>query len=236
MNGALAGQKAGTTRYWDEMPWHAMPTGPIEATGIADGSDPLAAAPYDLLRTRAMRELSARRWIRIGLCQARFGAASGLTALNLALSESRLPRRNIVLVDLDFARQPIAGQLGIDLDHGTVLSGGGQASGLMGWRLANRLAFVTALVPTPEAAVRLLDPTLSDGLAEAIAHLDADLAILHVPPLLEGDAGIAAIPLLETLLLVIDGQADIPADLQKCQSMLGETVPLLGLFHHDAEV
>lgn len=237
MDGGKSGYRAGAERDRAELPRLDLEGARRRQPQIAHAAHPGAPA-YDLLRTRLLGEMSSREWTRLGVTQSGVGRAGPLAALNLALSEARRPGRSIVLVDLDIARQPILGQLGAATGPQPAP---GEQPGLSDgtftlWQLAERLALIAVPAPPVEAATRLLDPDFQDRLDEALAKLSPDMVILHLPPLLAGDAGIAGLPLVQGLLLVVDGRSDTAARLRDCQSRIGETCPILGLFHFDAEV
>lgn len=234
MDGGNSGYQAGAHRYWAELPRLAMPRNPDRRAAIADEGNLAAAAPYDLLRTRLLGEMTAREWTMLGVTQAGNSAAAPLTALNLALSEARRPGRNVVLVELDVAQQPILGHMGGDITSGAATATGGGAQ-FRAWRLADRLALLAIPTPPSEAAIRLLDPDFRTRLDDSLSRFAPDVVILHLPALLTGDAGLAAVSLAQGVLLVVDGRSDTADSLRGCQARLGESCPVLGLFLYDAE-
>nr|WP_111299612.1 hypothetical protein [Paracoccus saliphilus] len=212
---------------WADLPWIEMPQKGALRAAIADERNLERAEAYDLLRTRVLPEASARNWNRIGISQARPGPAGPLTALNLALSEARRPERRVVLVDLDFARQPIRARLGAPAPSAE--------QRVHVARLAERLALITIDAPAAESATLLLDQPFRMELESVMASLAPDFIILHLPPILQGDAGLAALPLVQSVLLAIDGRSDKAADLRRCEAYVTPCCPLLGLFLHDGE-
>lgn len=212
---------------WAELPWIEMPQKAALRSTIADERNLDRAEGYDLLRTRVLPEVTARNWRRIGISQARPGPAAPLTALNLALSEARRAERKVVLVDLDFSRQAVRARLGQPLrsDHQGIHLG----------RLAEQLALITIDAPAAEAATLLMDQAFLKGLEAGLTSLTPDCMIFHLPPILEGDAGLAALPLVQSVLLAIDGRKDKAADLRRCEAYITPCCPVLGLFLHDGE-
>lgn len=231
MDGAVSGYHDGRPRAWAGLLPLALPQRAGLRAVIADEKNPDRAEGYDLLRTRILAGTSALGWTRIGVTQAQGASgAAPLTALNLALSEARRPERRVVLVDLDIARQPILKLLGASVPP---------AAPMMSWQghaLNDRLALLTISAPASDAATMLMSDLFQAELAQRLASLDPDVAILHLPALLTGDAGLAGLPLAQTVLLAIDGRIDTGADLRRCERLIGETRPILGLFLHDGEV
>ena len=95
MDGGTTGYQPNTQRYWDAMPRLDLNQAQRKQPEIAHQGHP-AADGYDLLRTRILGEVAEREWTRVGVTQAATGRAAPLTALNLALSEARRPKRSIV--------------------------------------------------------------------------------------------------------------------------------------------
>ncbi len=172
-------------------------------------------------------EIMERGWTRIGVSQARPGSAAPLTALNLALSEARRPDRHVLLIDLDIANQSVAGRFG----HTVVPTGP-----LFQTRAVTpQLAFSTVQADPESAAIALLSPQFQQALSDTIAHMAADVTILHLPSCLADDAGLAALPLVDTVLLTVDGRRDTAADLRRCEAHVTRHCPVLGIFLHSAE-
>ncbi|CAM3211194.1 hypothetical protein PANO111632_08175 [Paracoccus nototheniae] len=233
MDGAGSGYQNERTQGWAEMPMLALPQKAALRAAIADDKNPERAEGYDLLRTRILAGTAAQDWTRIGITQAKGSAlAAPLTALNLALSEARRPARRVVLIDLDIARQPVLARLGA----APPTPRPGRGAVWHGQRLTDRLALLTIAAPAVEAATLLLSEAFQADLMQRLASLAPDITILHLPAMLAGDAGLAALPLCQTVLLAIDGRADTAPDLRACERRIGETRPILGLFLHDAEV
>lgn len=212
------------------LPLLPMPKKPQLRQAIADGHDPARAESYDLLRTRILSEVAERSWTRIGITQAHAGPAAPLTALNLALSESRRHRRRVALVDLDVARQPVLKQLDAPRPKPQDTPRFGAV------RLSDRLALVAVAAHPAEAATMLLNDDFASDLTTELSLLAPDVVLMHLPPILDGDAGLAALPLVECVLLAVNGRADIAADLRSSEARITRTCPILGLFLHDAEV
>lgn len=203
-----------------------LPQKPALRAAIADDHGRARAKSYDLLRTRILPEITERAWTRIGVAQAVSGPASALTALNLALSEARRPGRRVALVDLDVTQQPVLGRLGQ----------APLAEGPAKWRaLTERAALLSIPAPAEGASTMLLSARFAEELSDRLAQLAPDQVILHLPPLMEGDAGLAALPLTQTVLLTIDGRRDTAGVLRRCEEFVTRHCPLLGVFLHNAE-
>ncbi|MBM3606293.1 MAG: CpsD/CapB family tyrosine-protein kinase [Alphaproteobacteria bacterium] len=232
MDGGASRQRDPGSASWAEIPRWGLPEDRGLRAQIADGSDKRRSEGYDILRTRMMAATAARDWSTIGVTQARAGKAAPLTALNLALSEARLLSRRVVLVDLDIERQPVLVALGIARSRDAVP----QVAALPEWALSDRLAVMGVTAPADQAATLLLDPAFQARLHARLAALSPDITLLHLPPMLTGDAGLAGVGWAQAVLLTINGRADTAAGLRDCEARIGDACPILGLFHYDAEV
>lgn len=218
----------------NDLPTLALPkSGPLRAA-IADEDNPQLSRGYDLLRTRLLGAVAERGLTRIGVAQAADRNASALTALNLALSEARRLGRRVTLVDMDIAEQPVLRALGETPP--IVLPSNDDPRAVNIAAINSGLTFVNIPAPATVAATRLMDPTFLTAAKASLAPLRADITIVHLPPLLKGDAGIAAIRLVEGVLLVVDGMQDTSSSLLRCQTLIGEACPVLGVFLFNAEV
>ena len=198
--------------------------GPPDHPGLA------AVAPYDVLRTRSMQAMAAAGWSRIGVTGTGRGPAAPAVALNLALSVARRADQRVALVDLDLDRQPVLGLLGHALPP---------PNGVLHWsraRLGENLALASFTAPPGRSAETLLSAQFQARLAEMVESLAPDLTILHLPPILMADAGMAALDLAETVLLAVDGTSDTAARIRAAEGFVVARRPLLGLFLYDGEV
>ncbi|WP_410216620.1 hypothetical protein [Paracoccus sp. (in: a-proteobacteria)] len=238
MDGGNSSGQDAAQRYWSKLGELALPKDKARRRMIADGQNTAVSVEgYDLLRTRILAATSTRGWNRIGVTQARTGRAGPLTALNLALSEARRLSRRVVLVDLDIAHQPILNRLGAaGRQAEAVASDPDGALQLPGWRLSDQLALLTVAAAPAQAATLLLNETFQARLASSLSRLSPDITIFHLPAMLSGDAGLASLPMVQAVLLAVDGRSDRASDLRASEARIGEACPILGLFLLDAEV
>ena len=202
---------------------------------IADGSVPTQAEGYDLLRTQMLVATTARDWTCLAIAQAGpSGAAAAVTAVNLALSEARRPHRKVVLADLDAVAQPVSHLLRVapPLPPSPTPPAGPT---LLCHAVNDRLALLRIAAHRDEAAVTLLSPDFHRQLDGAMDDLTPDIILLHLPPLLSGDAGLAGLDLAQAVLLVIDGRADTAERIRTAQARIAARCPVIGIFLHDAE-
>lgn len=220
---------AGAEAAWDRLrPLTLNRAGALRGR-VADGGSRQATEPYDLLRTRAGFAMSSEGWTRLGITQTRPGLAAPATAVNLALAEARRPGRRVVLVDLDLEHSGVLRLAG----HRMPRSAAGPQRAML--KIRDNLALVAFSAPADRAAETLLDPRFRAEVADTLPPLAADVVLLHLPPTLLGDEGLAAFDLADSILLVVDGTRDFPAHVRAAERLIAPRRPLLGLFHYDAE-
>ncbi|GLS79229.1 hypothetical protein GCM10007893_00030 [Paracoccus marinus] len=103
-------------------------------------------------------------------------------------------------------------------------------------RFGGNLAFLGNAVPDALAGETLQEPRAASALSALIAGLAPDVTLLLLPPMLEGDAGLAGLPLAHTLLMVADGTTTVPGDLKTCDRLNEDGPPILGVVMVEAEV
>lgn len=220
---------AGADAAWRRLRPLDLPRRPDLRRLLADGTSRPAVEPYDVLRTRTAFAMAETGWTRLGVTQTRKGAAGPATALNLALAEARRPHRRIVLVELDLEDGSLLRLTGHRMPTG---SSGPQRAML---KLRENLALIAYSAPRDRAAETLLDDRFRAEVAATLPTLAPDLVVLHLPPVLSGDEGLAALDFAETILLAVDGTRDFSAHVRAADQLIAARRPLLGLFHYDAE-
>lgn len=195
-----------------------------------------AAEQFDLLRTRMLGVVEERRWTRIGITQPRSRPAAAYAAANLAFSLARRPSLRVMLADLDLRAPRLTGMLDLSraMDLGKALRGGIDLCPALG-RFGPNLAILGNSVPDKLAAETLQEPEAARSVARLIEELAPDLVLLLLPPLLESDAGLSGLGMVETLLMVADGTSTLPADLRSCDRLVEGGPPILGVALVDAE-
>lgn len=230
--------------------WDRLPRIPVEPRRLdrnlvitASRHDPAHAA-FDVLRTRIVQAMRKHGWNRIGITSANAGNGKSFTAINLAISLSRLSNFRTVLMDMDLRRPGLAKVLGLrdmpatadylrgEIGTADYFSSFAPNTLNIGDRLAlgvnGRIdAYAAELFQTPETA---------DRLASMQSELGADLVLYDLPPALAMDDVLAFRPHLDCVLLVVGGGETRARDVREVQRRLGETLPILGVVMNKAEV
>ncbi len=231
-----------------EAAWAALPALALDPRHLrrhrvvtAQRSDPAHGA-FDVLRTRVLGEMERRGWRRLGITSPTKGCGKTFTAVNLAVTLSRLTTVRTLLLDLDLRRPSVASLLGATRPGplGDVLRGlvpparallrVGSSELQLG-----RLALGLNGRPEPFAAELFRDARAAAALAEAEAALRPSLTIFDLPPALAQDDVLALRPHYDALLLVAGGGQTTPRELKEAARRLGPDVPILGVVLNKAE-
>jgi len=185
---------------------------------------------FDLLRTRLRQTTQEKNWINIGVTAPTTGCGATFTAVNLALSLSRVEASRTVLMDMNLRDPGVMDAFDIAApgDMGDYLSGDvAMTEHLM--RISDTLALGLNASPDDTAAETLQHRSTHETLAEMRRSLAPELVIYDLPPMLVSDDVSAFVPQLDAVLLVSDGTQTTASQLLECERMLDGQVPLLGV-------
>ena len=194
-----------------------------------------AARQFDLLRTRLLGTLRERGWSRVAVTAPRSGCGTTFTAVNLALSLSRVPETRTVLLDLNQRNPGVADALDLVV--------AGDMAGFLAGRVAPERHMVRCGESLVVGATAASDPNAAEILhdaqsAETLTHmcdaLEADVVLFDLPAVLEHDDVMAFLPQVDGVLLVTNGQTTTAEDLIACERLLGDQTQLLGIVMNEA--
>ncbi len=228
--------------------WAALPVLSVDPRHLrrnlvvtAHRTDPAHGA-FDVLRTRVLGEMERRGWRRLGITSPTKGCGKTFTAVNLAVTLSRLANRRTLLLDLDLRRPAVGRLLGAARPGpiGEFLRGHvppAEALARVGPNPleVGRLALGLNGRPEPFAAELLGDARAAAALAAAEAWLGPDLTIFDLPPTLAQDDVLVLRPHYDALLLVAGGGHTTSRELKEAARRLGPEVPILGIVLNKAE-
>ncbi|AAV94144.1 exopolysaccharide biosynthesis domain protein [Ruegeria pomeroyi DSS-3] len=192
-------------------------------------SDPAAKA-FDVLRTRLLQTLKARGWRRIGIVAPTRGCGASFTAVNLALSIARVPDSRTVLLDMNMRDPGLAGALGLGApgDMRALLRGDVSYLDHL-TRCSGTLAVGLGAGVAGDASELLQAPASAEVLDLIQDELNPDVVICDLPAILAHDDLAAFLPRLDGVLLVADGTQTTADQIRRCQQVIGDTTPLLGV-------
>ena len=196
------------------------------------GFDPsdVRARAFTLLRTRVVKEMSARGNRLLGITSPIPSSGKSFLAINLAASLARVADCRVVLVDLDLRRGSVATELGLPVQQGVAdfLSGDGTDLTEVGVQIAatNLSVFPTAAV-SGSAAELLAHERFTQLIAAFREERSRPIVIFDLPPVFAGDDTMLSVQALDSYLMVVDSGRTSRRHLEDSMSML-EPTPCLG--------
>ena len=185
---------------------------------------------YDVLRTRLLTSCTTHGWRRIGVTSATKRCGKTLTVVNLAFSLARHPRGRTIVLDVDLRAPHVANTLGVaastsmaDLLLGTVAP----HEALM--RVGTDVAFGLNRQREPNSAELFQRAETARSMARLMTEMQPDLMLFDMPPLLIGDDALAALSLVDAVLLIAAAGETTAAQIEECERIIGTAVPLAGV-------
>jgi Mrp family chromosome partitioning ATPase len=218
---------------WDALPEvrtngrrHMLARAPL-VSYFRDGA---ASKSFDLLRTRLLQTLKANGWSRIAIAAPTAGCGATFTAVNLALSLSRVPGSRTILMDLNQRDPGVADLLDVENpgNMAEFLSGRVPMSQHM-VRASKTLALGLNSAPCQNASELLHNPTTAERLDHMTAALQPDVVVYDMPPVLAFDDVAAFLPQVDGVLLVSDGTKTTAKHIAECERILEGQTQLLGV-------
>ncbi|MCX7559233.1 CpsD/CapB family tyrosine-protein kinase [Sulfitobacter sp. F26204] len=192
--------------------------------------DSTSVRAFDLLRTRLRQTTQEHGWTNIAITTPTSGCGNTFTAVNLALSLSRISGSRTVLMDFNLRRPGIAKAFDIT-------PRGAMRDFLMGHspigdhmvKVSETLALGLNNAVDNDAAETLQAAETAHTMERMRAALQPELVIYDMPAMLAHDDVSAFLPHLDGVLLVSDGTRTLGRELLECERMLENQVPLLGV-------
>ena len=182
---------------------------------------------FDMLRTQVLQAMDQKNWQFLAITSPTEGCGKTVIAVNLALSIARQPERSALLIDLDLPRPSVADYLGITVREGVLGILEGRTS------LADAVIRVDAdsseimVLPAEAPTVRsseLIGSRHMNAMLQDIKRMfKSQVAILDMPPLLQGDEVLATLPRIDAVLLVTAVGVTTLHEIRECNRHLQAT-------------
>ena len=192
--------------------------------------DATSVRAFDLLRTRLRQTTQENGWVNIGIAAPTSGCGNTFTAVNLALSLSRVAGSRTVLMDFNLRKPAVAKAFGLQApgEMKDYLFGDTPMEDHL-VRVSDTLVLGLNAAPDPSSSETLQDDVSWQTLDHMRATLSPQLVLYDLPPMLVNDDVSAFLPQLDGVLLISDGTKTVSKHLLECERMLEGQVPLLGV-------
>lgn len=219
------------SRVWKSLTEAGLSDDKLLENGLFPHSslDPAVSA-FDLLRTRLMQAMTQKGWRRIAVTSPTHGCGKSFVAANLALSLSRRPEGRAVLMDLDLRSPHLFTLMGLKqpVDLHEFLTGDQPLEATFR-RHGRQLALGLNSKAVPDTAELLQDPMVHKSMESVLEQLDPDIILYDMPPMLVCDDLLAIAGQVDAVLLVADGTRTSPAEIRRCEELLADVLPIMGV-------
>ncbi len=189
-----------------------------------------ASVPFDSMRTRLLYLIRDKGWRRIAVTSPGPGCGKTTISLNLALSLSRLADVRTVLIDADLRRPALGKTLGVSARHqfSDVLAGKADPARHL-VRIGDSLAVGTNCAAVPNSAELLQSPNAQHALDLVEETYQPSLMLFDLPPMLVNDDALAAVTLMDAVIVVAAAGASTAAEIDRCEQELASRTNVVGV-------
>lgn len=215
--------------------WHALQTFDprpehLAKQRIVTRDSGAKSAPFDVLRTRALQQMSAQGWKRLAVTSPGPGCGKSTVTMNLAFSLARQPDIRALVIDLDLRRPMLANLLGLTDRHEITSVIRGQSTAAENIvRVTENLAFATTRTPVHDPAELLQGRRIGDMLAKLEEAYAPDIILFDLPPIMVSDDAIAFLPNTDCALMIAAAEQSTLGQVDACEKELAAQTSVLGV-------
>ena len=219
----------------DTVDWATVPEVTItperaRRNRISGGSGGAAAAPYDLLRSRALRLMKEKEWTRVAVTSPDPACGKTTVALNLALSLSRQKDLRVMVLDFDLRRPSLNPMLGASAEKSLweVLEGKA-SSEQAAVRVGQNLVLMGNASPARNPAELLHSVRTKQAIDDIEAFWKPDIMIFDLSPMLASDDNVGFLVNTDCALLVAAAESTKLTNVDLCEKELAQLTNVLGV-------
>ncbi|SDY33107.1 capsular exopolysaccharide family [Jannaschia faecimaris] len=222
--------KSTTDQSWDALQWFEPDPAHLTKRRIVTRESGPKSAPFDVLRTRALQQMSAQGWKRLAVTSPGPGCGKSTVTMNLAFSLARRPDIRTLVIDLDLRRPMLANLLGIKDRHeiSSVIRGTSDARSQI-VRVADNLVFATTRTPVHDPAELLQGRRIGDMLTRLEEDFAPDVILFDLPPMMVSDDAIAFMPNADCALMIAAAEQSTLSQVDICEKELAAQTSVLGV-------
>lgn len=196
-------------------------------TALTGGID---AAPYDLLRSRTIRQMKEKNWTRLAITSPDPACGKTTVSINLALSLARQKDLRVMLIDLDLRRPSLDHVLGLTGKHSfwECLEGKANFSDLA-VRMSDNLTIAVNHSACKHPAELLQSQLARDTLDRIEDQWKPDVIIFDMSPMLSSDDNVGFLHNADCALLVAAAERTRMSNIDLCEKELAQLTNVLGV-------
>ena len=202
--------------------------------------DNVATIPFEILRTRIIQEMTAQNWSVLVITSPTQGCGKTVTAINLALSMSKLQGRSVYLVDLDLRKPAISNYLGLPRMPSFNDFREGRASAsetLFNLDIAGpNLTVACNWDATDSPAEAMASHHIAEYFSFLRSRQEHCIIIVDLPPLLVSDDVMSVLPHANCCVLTVAENMSTSHDIANSEDLLATTNFLGCVYNKSREV
>ncbi len=189
---------------------------------IAQQKKHAMADAYRMLRTQILSKLRQGGWNTLGVTSAGPGQGKSLTATNLAISIARNVNHTVLLVDFDLRRPNIRNLFNYKREFGLIdcIEERKSVEEVIFTPGINGLVVLPGGSAVDESSELLGTPQVSDLVHEMKERYSNRIVIYDLPPMLVTDDVFEVLPLIDSLLFVVEEGKTKREEVGRCMELL----------------
>jgi Mrp family chromosome partitioning ATPase len=189
---------------WRDLPVYEPDARRLAASRIVTLDPGPQATPFDVMRTRLIKQMKANGWKRLAITSPGPACGKTMTAVNLAFSLARQAEMRTLVIEADLRRPAMARTLGLvrPMMFARALSGEDPAADHL-VRYGENLAFGANQEPVENSAELLQGTRITEVLAGLEQTYAPDVMLFDMPPLGAGDDTLGFLDRVDAAMLVV---------------------------------
>ncbi len=219
-----------TDKLWEDIRPFEIDPSSAPKNRIVTFESSVDAAPFDMLRTRLLHQLTENNWTRVAIVSPHSGCGKTTTAVNLAVSLSRQEELRTIVFDLDLRRiglGKLLGQSGVS-SMADILSGRVEFKH-NAVRLGKNLAFGLNNRVTPNPSEILQSRKAAAVLEEIEEAYRPNVMLFDLPPLMAADDNFGFLKNVDCAILLAEAGKTTMKQIDIAESQLSELTNVLGI-------
>ena len=219
----------GDTGDWARLPQIAITPRLARRKRLHAILGPEFSTPYDILRSRVVRQMQQAGWTRVALTSPNTKCGKSTISLNLALSLARYGQFKVILMDFDLRRPTIASLLEqkTSADIEALLRGGAQFAD-HAVRYGNNLAICASRTPVGHSAELLQGRATQEALDRIEAAWKPDVMIFDTPPMQGNDDNMGFFARIDCALVIAAAGSSTLPQIDRCEQEVAKLTNVLG--------
>jgi Mrp family chromosome partitioning ATPase len=215
---------------WDRLPALSLPLRELQRNRVFTMTSCTEAMPFDMLRTRMLRQMRANNWRRIAVTSPDQGCGKSTVCANLALSLARQPEVRAVVLDMDMRLPSLAKVLAVtDPPQFADALAGRSAPEDHLRRVGDNLCLALNAGPCKGSSELLQSAEVGHLLDRVERALAPSVMVFDMPPMLRGDDTIAFLDKVDCVLLIVEAEVTPVADIDRCEQELSAHSNVMGV-------